>query len=68
MEDIDDRIANIREMLREQLCSDAELAIATGVSTRTVHRWVRLGMPVVRVGRSRMFNPRIATLWLAEKT
>jgi phage terminase Nu1 subunit (DNA packaging protein) len=67
MEDPDVRIARIRALIREMLVTDIELATAANVSPKTVRRWVRLGMPTVKVGRNRMFNPRVATFWLSER-
>jgi hypothetical protein len=67
VEDSAARIARVRELVRETLVTADELAAAANVSPKTVRRWVRLGMPTVKVGKNRLINPRIATFWLSER-
>jgi hypothetical protein len=61
----DDKIATIRNTILGPLCTDAQLAIAMNVSTRTIHCLVARGMPVVRIGRNRLFNPAVVGPWMA---
>ncbi len=41
-------------------------AIATGVSPRTVARWLNMGLPSAKIGRTRLIHVEKANAWLEE--
>lgn len=61
-----DRISAIRKICYGDLCSDTELAAALSLSVRTVHRYIARGMPMVKIGRRRYFEPEASAAWLRE--
>ncbi len=46
------------------LLSSENLALQFGKSTRTVIRWERQGMPVIKLGMTRLYDPVAVRAWL----
>lgn len=51
-------------MITEGLQSRAATAAEFGRSERTIQRWERTGLPVIRVGTVRMHDPAAVREWL----
>lgn len=52
---------------RMPLMTKAELAAAMGVSTRTIERWTRAGLPARSIGSSTRFNRFEVGAWVRQR-
>lgn len=52
---------------REKYCSVAEFARILDVSTKSVYRWIDMGMPYGKAGKIRIIPLSKAKMWLSRK-
>ena len=57
-------ITQIQQTVFAGYCTASQMAIALGISIRTLHRFVVAGMPSKKVGRHRWFKPDAVARWL----
>lgn len=61
----DARVEALRTTVCGALYTDDEMAKALKVSVRTLYRLAERGMPTIKIGGQRWYNPKVAAAWLS---
>lgn len=61
----DARVEALRTTVCSALYTDDEMAKALKVSVRTLYRLAERGMPTIKIGSQRWYNPKAAAAWLS---